>query len=114
MFLTEEAFLGFVAVAIRFFPTILVLFYYIENMLHRKKKLIEIGLIVVFGPLLRWLCSVRLLSLRLLSRNETTDVSDMEKFVSAAKMIDGIVLTSVEIIWLLYLIAIEVLSFPPS
>ena len=56
--------LGCVAGALFCFPTILVLLFYVENMLHREKVLVELGLILALGPLLRWLCSVRLLLLR--------------------------------------------------
>jgi hypothetical protein len=81
-------------------------------MFHREKKLLEMGLIMVFGPFLRWLCSVRLISLKLLPSGEDADLDDIQRFAFATKVIDGIFEASVQIIWLLYLIAIEVYPFP--
>ena len=112
LFLTGETILGCAGLVIFAFPTVLVLFYYLENMFHREKKLLEMGLIMVFGPFLRWLCSVRLLSLKLRPSGEVADLDDIQRFAFATKVIDGIFEASVQIIWLLYLIAIEVYPFP--
>ena len=66
----------------------------------------------VFGPFLRWFCSVRLLIFRLSNGGSSSEMSDLEKFISATRMIDGIFMTSVQIIWMLYLIAIDVYPIP--
>ena len=112
LFLIGEQILGWAGLAIFAFPTVLVLFYYLENMFHREKKLLELGLIVIFGPFLRWLCSVRLLSSKLYPGSEATDLDDVRRFAFATKVIDGIFQACIQIIWLLYLIAIEVYPFP--
>ena len=67
---------------------------------------------LVFGPFLRWFCSVRLLIFRLSNGGSSSEMSDLEKFISATRMIDGIFMTSVQIIWMLYLIAIDVYPIP--
>jgi hypothetical protein len=102
IFLTGETILGCAGLVISAFPTVLVLFYYLENMFHREKKLLEMGLIMIFGPFLRWLCSVRLLSFKLRPSAEDTDLEDIQRFAFATKVIDGIFEASVQIIWLLY------------
>jgi len=112
LFLTGETVLGCAGLVIFAFPTVLVLFYYLENMFHREKKLLEMGLIMIFGPFLRWLCSVRLLSSKLHPSGQIADLDDIQRFAFATKVIDGIFEASVQIIWLLYLIAIEVYPFP--
>jgi len=65
LFLSGETTLGWVGLGLFCFPSILVLLFYLENMLHRDRKLLEICLLLVLGPFLRWLCSARLLFLRL-------------------------------------------------
>ena len=56
---------------------------------------------------------MRLLIIRLSNEDtEAAEVEDLTNFIFASKMIDGIFQTSVQIIWLLYLIAIEIYPFP--
>jgi len=112
LFLTGETVLGCAGLVIFAFPTVLVLFYYLENMFHREKKLLEMGLIVIFGPFLRWLCSVRLLCQKFHPAGNFNDLDDIKAFAFSTKVVDGIFQASVQIIWLLYLIAIEVYPFP--
>ena len=114
LFLIGQYNLGWVGLTLFLLPTFLVLFYYLENMFHRQNKLIEMCLITVFGPFLRWFCSVRLLILKLgvEDTNSNVEVGDLSTFIHAAKMLDGIFQTSMQVIWLLYLIAIEVYPFP--
>ena len=84
--------LGWVGLTLFLLPTFLVLFYYLENMFHRQNKLIEMCLITVFGPFLRWFCSVRLLILKLgvEDTNANMEAGDLSTFIHAAKMLDGI------------------------
>ena len=128
LFLLGEFYLGWVGLALFLLPTFLALFYYLENMFHRENKLLELGLItgtffnddilifycvsLVFGPFLRWCCSVKLLIYRLSHSGSSSDITDLEQFISATRMIDGIIMTAVQIIWMLYLIAIEVFPIP--
>ena len=114
LFLMGQYNLGWVGLTLFLLPTFLVLFYYLENMFHRQNKLVEMCLITVFGPFLRWFCSVRLLILKLgvEDTNANMEAGDLSTFIHAAKMLDGIFQTSMQVIWLLYLIAIEVYPFP--
>ena len=114
LFFIGEFNLGWVGLTLFLLPTFLVLFYYLENMFHRQNKLLELFLIAVFGPFLRWFCSVRLLILKLgvEDTNASMEAGDLSNFIYAAKMLDGIFQTSMQVIWLLYLIAIEVYPFP--
>ena len=45
LFFLAEFSLGCVGLVLFLLPTVLVLFYYLENMFHRKRKLLELGLI---------------------------------------------------------------------
>ena len=107
-----NVFLGWVNLAIFCFPSILVLLYYVENMLHREKKLMEVGLIIALGPLLRWLCSVRLLLARHVNNEVSLGFQDLEAFATATRVIDGVFQGSLQIVWLLYLIATGIYPFP--
>ena len=81
-------------------------------MLHREKKLMEAGLIIVLGPLLRWLCSVRLLIALHGSDGNSEGFQDLQSFATATRVIDGVFQGSLQIVWLLYLIAIGIYPFP--
>ena len=76
--------------------------------------LLELGLIVLLGPFLRWLCSAQLLLLKLNSSDRELPASsqDLQAFATATRVIDGVFQGSVQMIWLLYLIAIEIYPFP--
>ena len=105
--------LGGVNLVIFCFPSILAILYYAENLMHRKKKLKEAGLILVLGPVLRWLCSVFLLMEELGNGITTPEhVQDLQAFATATRVIDGVFQGSLHIVWLLYLIAIGVYPFP--
>ena len=106
---SDNAFLGCGNLVIFFVPSILVLLFYAENMMHRENKLMEAGLIVALGPLLRWLCSVCLLMAK---PDVSEDFRDLKAFATATRVIDGVFQGSLHIIWLLYLIATDIYPFP--
>ena len=103
-----------VSLAIFFAPSILALLYYAENMQHRERKWLEAGLIIALGPLLRFLFSVRLLAAKLgnADLNQSQDFLDLQAFVTATRVIDGVFQGSLQIVWLFYLIAIGQHPFP--
>ena len=72
----------------------------------------EAGLIIALGPLLRWFCSVRLLVARHASDGNSEDFQDLQAFATATRVIDGVFQGSLQIVWLLYLIAIGIYPFP--
>ena len=111
LFLQGEIGLGCVSIFIFILPTFLVVFFYLENMFHRENKLKEIGLIVGLGPFMRWICLVRLLAHKL-RESRMEDLDDLETFVFATNMIDGIFQASVQILWLMYLIAVDIFPLP--
>ena len=81
--------------------------------MHRKKKLKEAGLILVLGPVLRWLCSVLLLMEELGNGITTPEhVQDLQAFATATRVIDGVFQGSLHIVWLIYLIATGIYPFP--
>ena len=99
---------GVVGVFLFLLPTFLILFFYLENFLHRKKRVLELGLITVLGPFLRWAASVRLFLVRQGKAGHVMELDDLEIFISAIKMIDGIFQPAVQIIFMLYLFAVGV------
>ena len=106
---SQNSFLGWGNLVIFFVPSILVLLFYAENMMHRENKLMEAGLIVALGPLLRWLCSVCLLMAK---PDVSEDFRDLKAFATATRVIDGVFQGSLHIVWLLYLIATDIYPFP--
>ena len=109
---SQNSFLGWGNLVIFFVPSILVLLFYAENMMHRENKLMEAGLIVALGPLLRWLCSVHLLMARPGNDEVSGDFRDLKAFATATRVIDGVFQGSLHIVWLLYLIATGIYPFP--
>ena len=107
-----------IGVGLFLLPNILFLFFYFQKMLHRREKMFEVVMILLLGPLLRWLCSVRLMIVGRIQDSGlyvtglNREASDLELFVTAAKMIDGIFSCSVKIVWLLYLIAVKAMPVP--
>ena len=91
-------------------PTFLMLVFYVENLFHREEKALELGLITVLGPLLRWAASFKLFFLRHGKLGQNTEMEDLEIFISATKMIDGIFQPSVQMIFMVYLMAVGVKS----
>jgi hypothetical protein len=112
LFFIDRA-LGGVGLALFCFPSLLVLLYYAENLLHRERAMLEAGLILALGPLLRWLASAHLLLLRLGGGQLPPGHQDLIGFATATRIIDGVFQGSVQIVWLLYLIATEVRAATP-
>ena len=44
------------------------------------------------------------------SSNTTADIKDLQTFVYAARMIDGVLMSSIQIVWMLFLISTSVLG----
>ena len=99
---------GGVGVLLFVLPTFLMIFFYLENLFHRERKALELGLITVLGPFLRWAASVRLLLLHHGKTGHLTEIEDLEIFISATKMIDGIFQPALQIVFMLYLFAVGV------
>ena len=99
---------GGVGVALYILPTFLILVFYLENMFHRESKALELGLITLLGPFLRWAASVKLFMMRHWKLGRNSEIEDLELFISATKMIDGIFQPSVQMVFMLYLMAIGV------
>ena len=106
----QEASMG---VALILLPNVLFVCYYLENMFHREKKILELFLLITFGPIVRWLCSVKLLMIQLSGDETAVGDEDILDFINASKLVDGIIQTAVQVIWILYLIAIDIYPFLP-
>merc|ERR1719462_494846 len=102
------------SLAIFFAPSILALLYYAENMQHRERKWLEVGMIIALGPLLRFLFSIRLLMAKLgkADLNQSQDFLDLQAIATVTRVIDGVFQGSLQIVWLVYLIAIGQHPFP--
>ena len=101
LFFLGEFYLGCVGVTLFLLPTLLVLSFYLENMFHRPGRLLETALILVFGPFLRLLASLRLITMKLNPETgQTADQRDLERFTTATatKVIDGVFQTAVQVV----------------
>ena len=99
---------GGVGVGLYLLPTFLILGFYLENMVHRERKALELGLITALGPFLRWVASLKLLLMRYRQLGHNSEIEDLEIFISATKMIDGVFQPSVQMVFMLYLMAVGV------
>ena len=102
------------SLAIFFAPSILTLLYYAENMQHRERKWLEVGMIIALGPLLRFLFSICLLMAKIgkADLNQSQDFLDLQAIATATRVIDGVFQGSLQIVLLFYLIAIGKHPFP--
>ena len=99
LFFLGEFYLGCVGVTLFLLPTLLVLSFYLENMFNRPGRLLETALILVFGPFLRLLASLRLITMKLNPETgQTADQRDLERFTTATKVIDGVFQTAVQVV----------------
>ena len=104
----EASYLWIVSAVIFYAPNIPFLVFYWECMSHRRCKFLEITLIIIFGPFVRWACTLSSILLSMCQK----EVEDLNKVVYITRLVDGVMETYLQVLWSLYLTATGFLIFP--
>jgi len=94
-----------------YLPTIFLVIHYFLNLTKKRRWYVELPFLILLGPAVDWM--IYLARLVKGKRNMVVD-KELDKFLYIAKIVNGVIEASLQLIWTLLLISIKVRPLPWS
>jgi len=102
---------SFWTMGLLYLPTVFLVIHYLLNLAKKRRWYVELPVLILFGPAVDWIIYLA----RLVKGKPDIEVDkDVDKFLYIAKIVNGVIEASLQLIWTLLLISIKVRPLPWS